>query len=67
MKDFRFELSVFIGLAVALLCAVITPPGLTGWWTVAFEPLCDGVLTRAAEGETIVLRSALWEWLLSLQ
>jgi len=62
MKN-KLELSLMIGLGAMLLYYSLTPH-LMQWWSVAFSPLCDGVLTALAEG--IVLRSKVWEIVSSL-
>lgn len=66
MKLSKLELSLAIGLAVMLLyCAAEAQPMLQ-WWSAAFSPLCDGILTENAAGG-IVVRSRLLELLRQLR
>ena len=58
----KWELSLLIAVAAAILCCATLPDLTPRWWTAAFSPLCDGVLTTGAEGG-VVLRSKLWELL----
>lgn len=58
-----FELSVMIGVLVTIVWCAATPHLTTQWWTTAFAPLCDGILTADWNGEGIVLRSKIWELL----
>ena len=67
MKNNKFEISLFVALGVMLLCVLLQPAGITAWWAVAFESLCDGVLTEDTLGEGIVLQSRLLLWLQSLR
>ncbi|MBE6908441.1 MAG: hypothetical protein E7474_02385 [Ruminococcaceae bacterium] len=62
MKDFKkWEISVMIGVIVTILWCAASPRWTPQWWTTAFSPLCDGILTADASGEGIILRSWLWE------
>ena len=47
-------------LLFTLVWCAVTPRFTPMWWTTAFSPLCDGILTAGGTGE-IVLRSRLWE------
>jgi len=65
----RWELALLLGAAAAILwCAASggRETALLSWWSVAFEPLCDGILTEELGGGGIVLRSRLWELLMGL-
>ena len=63
MKFSKLELSLAIGLAVMLLCcAAETRPALQ-WWSAAFSPLCDGILTQSAASGDVVVKSKLAELL----
>jgi len=64
MKN-RLEYSLALGLAAALLTCAFAPRTMQ-WWSVAFSPLCDGILTAAGETQGLVLRSKLWELLSAL-
>ena len=65
MKFSKLELSLAIGLAVMLLCcAAETRPALQ-WWSAAFSPLCDGILSQNTTGG-IVVKSKLMELLAQL-
>lgn len=67
MKFSKLELSLAIGLAVMLLCcAAETRPALQ-WWSAAFSPLCDGILSKGAGGGAIVIKSKLLELLAQLR
>lgn len=57
----RLELSLVIGLALMLLCCAAMPQRTMQWWSVAFSPLCDGVLTADLSGGDIILKSKLCE------
>ena len=62
MKWTKLELSLMIGLAAMLLyCAVQTPPVMQ-WWSAAFSPLCDGILTKSGT-DGVVVKSKLLELL----
>ena len=62
MKFKKWEISLAVGLLVALVWCALEPRVLLGWWGAAFEPLCGGVLTGEGGGEEIVLRSFFAEW-----
>ena len=66
MKLTKLEFSLMIGLLAALLWCAFEPHIVTHWWSAAFEPLCDGILTTGTHGENVVLKSKLAEWLCSL-
>ena len=57
----RLELSLLFGFAAMLLYFFLAPTQADAWWTSAFEPLCDGILSVEGAGEEIVLRSKLAE------
>ena len=59
----RFEISLLIGVLVTIIWCAASPHVATQWWTAAFSPLCDGILTADAGGGGIVLRSKAWELL----
>ena len=61
----KWELSLMAGAGAAILCRAAAPHFGLLWWTTAFSPLCDGILTSGAEND-IVLRSKLWELLCGL-
>ena len=49
-----------------LCCAAETRPALQ-WWSAAFSPLCDGILSKGAGGGAIVIKSKLLELLAQLR
>ncbi len=57
----KLELSFLCGFAVMLLYFLLVPSEANAWWTAAFEPLCDGILTAENANEGIVLRSRIAE------
>ena len=57
----RLEFSLLFGLAAMLLFFFLSPTQADAWWTVAFEPLCDGILSAEGTGEALILRSKLAE------
>ena len=59
----KWEFSIVFAIAAAILWCAVGPSLTTEWWTAAFTPLCDGILTAEASGEGIVLRSKLYELL----
>lgn len=61
----KWEISLLIAVAATLFCCAALPDLTPRWWTAAFSPLCDGVLTAGAEGG-VVLRSKLWELVASM-
>lgn len=62
MKNWeKWEISLGLAVAATIVWCAVSPVNL--WWTSAFSPLCDGILTGEAGGEGIVLRSYLWELL----
>lgn len=65
MKNCKLELSLAFALA-AMLLACAAPQPVDAWWSAAFSPLCDGILTDSAAGDP-VLRSKLWALFLRLR
>ena len=57
----KWELSLMIGIAAALVWCAVSPAFVTNWWTAAFEPLCDELLRAEADGGSVVFRSKLWD------
>lgn len=57
----HWELALLIAVAVTILCCAALPELTPRWWTAAFAPLCDGLLSAEAEVGGLVLRSKLWE------
>lgn len=57
---------MMIGVAAAIIWCAAEPHLTTQWWTAAFAPLCDGILTAEGSGEGIILRSKLWELIRAL-
>ena len=47
-------------VAVTLVWCAVSPRFTPMWWTTAFAPLCDGILSTEGTGE-ILLRSKFWE------
>ena len=60
MKN-RLELSPAIGFTLMILCCAALPHHTMQWWSVAFSPLCDGILTGDLSGGDIILKSKLFE------
>ena len=56
----KWELSLLFAVAVTLVWCAVSPRFTPMWWTTAFAPLCDGILSTEGTGE-ILLRSKLWE------
>ncbi len=67
MKYSKLELSLAIGLAVMLLVCAVQPQPTLQWWSAAFSPLCDGVLTQNAATGGILVKSKLLELLVQLK
>lgn len=65
MKLKRWEISALVGLA-AMLLAAAWPSAPMRWWSAAFAPLCDGILTANGLSGEIVLKSKLLELLRAL-
>ena len=63
MKWTKWELSLAVGLAVMLLFCAAHGTNTLQWWSTAFSPLCDGILTQSAAGGDIVVKSKLAELL----
>ena len=62
MKNYqKWEISVMAGVIATILWSAAAPRPAPQWWTTAFSPLCDGILTACSSGEGVVLRSKLWE------
>lgn len=57
----RLEFSLALALAATLLCCAFAPHTTLRWWSVAFSPLCDGILTSGTASGEIVLKSRLLE------
>jgi len=56
----KWELSLLFAVAVTLVWCAVSPRFTPMWWTTAFAPLCDGILSIEGTGK-ILLRSKLWE------
>ena len=56
----KWELSLLFAVAVTLVWCAVSPRFTPMWWTTAFAPLCDGILSIEGTGE-VLLRSKLWE------
>lgn len=63
MKWTKFELSLMLGLAAMLLYCAARGQNTLQWWSAAFSPLCDGILTQSAATGGIVVKSKLAELL----
>ena len=61
MKWTKWELSLMIGLAVMLLFCAVHGQNTLQWWSAAFSPLCDGILTQSAASGDVVVKSKLAE------
>lgn len=57
----KWELSIVIAAAVTLLWCAVSPHWAMRWWTTAFAPLCDGLLSAGEGVGEVMLRSKLWE------
>ena len=62
----KIEVSVLFGIAAMLLYFFLVPDRASAWWTAAFEPLCDGILSEEGAQETLIVRSKLLELLQQL-
>lgn len=58
MKRTKLELSLAIGLAAMLLYCASRGQSSMLWWSAAFSPLCDGILTHSAATGDIKARRA---------
>ena len=63
MKRTKLELSLAIGLTAMLLYCASRGQSSMLWWSAAFSPLCDGILTHSAVTGDIVVKSKLAELL----
>ena len=54
MKWTKWELSLAVGLAVMLFYCAARGQTMLQWWSAAFSPLCDGILTQSAATGGIV-------------
>ena len=63
MKWTKWELSLAVGLAVMLLFFAARGTNTLQWWSVAFSPLCDGILSHSAASGDVVVKSKLAELL----
>ena len=61
MKWTKWELSLAVGLAVMLLFCAARGTNTLQWWSVAFSPLCDGILSHSAASGDVVVKSKLAE------
>ncbi len=59
----KWELSLLVAVIMTVFCCVALPELMPRWWTAAFAPLCDGVLTAGTDCGGVVLRSKIWELL----
>lgn len=62
----KWEISLIAAIVATLLFCAVTPRFDLRWWTTAFAPLCDELLSMDLGGEEIILRSKLWELLSQL-
>ncbi len=63
MKYFKkWELAVMAGAAVTILWCAASPRLTLQWWTTAFAPLCDEILSAERSGAP-ELRCWLWDML----
>ena len=63
MKWTNGQLSLAEGLAVQRLCCAARGTNTLQWWSAAFSPLCDGILTQSAASGDVVVKSKLAELL----
>ena len=63
MKWTKWELSLAVGLAVMLFYCAARGQTMLQWWSAAFSPLRDGILTQSAATGGIVVKSKLAELL----
>ncbi len=63
MKWTKWELSLAVGLAVMLFYCAARGQTMLQWWSAAFSPLCDSILTQSAATGGIVVKSKLAELL----
>ena len=63
MKWTKWELSLAVSLAVMLFYCAARGQTMLQWWSAAFSPLCDGILTQSAATGGIVVKSKLAELL----
>ena len=63
MKWTKLELSLAIGLAAMLLFCAARGQDTLKWWSAAFSPLCDSILTQNAASDGIVVKSKIAELL----
>lgn len=63
MKWTKWELSLAVGLAVMLFYCAARGQTMLQWWSAAFSPLCDAILTQSAATGGIVVKSKLAELL----
>ena len=63
MKWTKWELPLAVGLAVMLFYCAARGQTMLQWWSAAFSPLCDGILTQSAATGGIVVKSKLAELL----
>lgn len=63
MKWTKWELSLAVGLAVMLFYCASRGQNTMLWWSAAFSPLCDGILTHGSTGSDVVIKSKLAELL----
>ena len=63
MKWTKWELYLAVGLAVMLFYCAARGQTMLQWWSAAFSPLCDGILTQSAATGGIVVKSKLAELL----
>ena len=63
MKWTKWELSLAVGLSVMLFYCAARGQTMLQWWSAAFSPLCDGILTQSAATGGIVVKSKLAELL----
>ncbi len=67
MKWTKLELSLAIALAAMLLCCAANAQPTLQWWSAAFSPLCDGILSESAACGGVVVKSKLLELLRQLR
>ena len=60
----KWEISMMLAVFITILWSAVFSRLIPMWWTTAFSPLCDGILSSEAAGD-VVLRSKLWELVVS--
>ena len=60
----KWEISIMLAVFITIIWCAASSRFVPMWWTTAFSPLCDGILSSESSGG-VELRSKFWELITS--